>query len=92
MPVACNLAQDHKCAYRLIPKVSLNPRLTICPRDKSLHQLDIDFHGGVGARSYLSDPDGLAKLLIQASRLIDYGLKVGGVGVIAQCVDGVPCT
>ncbi len=84
--------QNHNCAYRLIPKVALDPRLTVCPRNKNFHQLDISFHGGVGARSNLSDPDGLAKLLIQAGCLIYNGLKVGCVGVVAQCVDGVPCT
>lgn len=84
--------QNHNCAYRLIPKVALDPRLIICPRDESLHQLDISFHGGVGARSDLSDPDGLAKLLIQAGCFIDYGLKVGGIGVVAQGMDSIPCT
>ncbi len=84
--------QNHSCAYRLIPKVALDPRLIVCPRDKSLHQLDISFHGGAGARSNLSDPDGLAKLLIQAGCLVHDGLKAGRVGVVAQGVDGVPCT
>lgn len=78
--------------YRLIPEIPLNPGLAVGPRHKSLHQSNIRLHGRTGTSSDLGDPYWLAKLLVQAGCGVDDGLKIGGIGVIAQSMDSVPST
>ena len=77
-------------AYGLIPEVALNPALGVGPGHKGLHEGNVGLHGCPSSCRNLSDPDRLAKLLVQAAGSALDGAQVCSIGVIAEGMDRIP--
>ena len=74
----------------MVPEVALNPGLGVSPGHKGLHESNVCLHRCPSTCCNLSDPDGLAKLLVQlAGRTLD-GAEVLGIGVVVQSVNCIP--
>ena len=96
MRIACTQQRQHKQvsakAYCLVPEVTLNPGLGVSPGQEGIHEVHIGLHRSSASRCNLCDPDGFAKLLVQAGGPTHNGAQVLGIGVVAQSMDGIPST